>query len=50
MTAVIANNTIKDLKDFFGTPDRPVTTTEFKDFYISLTEAEKVYFKTTPLN
>jgi hypothetical protein len=49
VTTPAVNNTIQDLKTYFGTPERPVTTSEFKDFYMSLTDTEKAYFKSTPL-
>lgn len=42
-------NSVMDLIKYFGCVDRPVTPAEFKDFWQSLTEAEKDWYKTQPL-
>jgi hypothetical protein len=42
-------NTITDLKKYLGTPERPVSMQEMNEFWQSLTEDEKVEFKSTPL-
>jgi hypothetical protein len=42
-------NTITDLKRYLSTEDRPVTMQEFKDFWETCTEDEKVEFKQTKL-
>jgi hypothetical protein len=44
-----SNNTIVSLKKWLGTKERPVSTQEMSEFWASLTEAEKLEFKTTPL-
>jgi hypothetical protein len=41
----MASVTVKDLMQYFGTPDRPVTPSEFKSFWSSLSEDEKDYYK-----
>jgi hypothetical protein len=38
-------NTIKELMAAFGTLERPVSVTEYRDFWSSLTDAEKEYYK-----
>jgi folate-dependent tRNA-U54 methylase TrmFO/GidA len=42
-------NSIVDLKKYLATPENPVPNQEFKDFWESLTEAEKKEFKQTKL-
>ena len=42
-------NSIKDLKNYFG-ENKPVATTEMMEFWKSLTDAEKVYFKNAQLS
>lgn len=37
-------NSIKDLMAAFGTLERPVTVAEYREFWASLTEAEKEYY------
>lgn len=37
----MAENILVGIKLFFGTPDRPVTNEEFKEFWMSLTSDEK---------
>jgi hypothetical protein len=41
----VASVTVKDLMQYFGTPDRPVTPGEFKSFWGSLSDVEKDYYK-----
>lgn len=48
MTTV--NNSVSELRDFFSIPGRPVTASEMMEFWKSLTDEEKNYYKTTPLN
>lgn len=43
-------NSLKDLIAFFGTPERPVTPPEFRDFWNSLSDQEKDYYKNAPLS
>lgn len=43
-------NSIKDLMKAFGTEANPIKTSEFTEFWKSLTEAEKVEFKTADLS
>lgn len=40
---------IVDLKKFLGTEDRPVSNTEFQEFWRDLTEEEKKEFKNSDL-
>jgi hypothetical protein len=42
-------NSIVDIKKYLSTPENPLTTKEFQEFWSSLTEEEKVEFKTTEL-
>lgn len=42
-------NSITDLKKYLGTPERPVTMEEFKDFWAACSEAEKEEFKAAEL-
>ncbi len=43
-------NSLKDLITFFGCEGRPVSPGEFRDFWNSLSEAEKDYYKNAPLS
>jgi hypothetical protein len=45
----LAENTVKALKDFFSTAERPVGTSEMMEFWKSLSDEEKAYFKTAEL-
>lgn len=45
----VNENSLKDIREFFGTPDRPVNPTELKEFWQSLTDEEKNYYKSAPL-
>jgi hypothetical protein len=42
-------NSITDLKQYLGSPERPVSMQEFKEFWDSCTDEEKMEFKSTPL-
>jgi len=37
-------NTVMQLKQFFATPDKPVSTKEMMEFWKSLTDDEKAYY------
>jgi hypothetical protein len=43
-------NSIVDIKKFLSTPENPLTTKEFQEFWSSLSEEEKEEFRKTPLN
>lgn len=43
-------NTVKDLIKFFSEGCRPVSTAEFMDFWKSLSDSEKEYYKNAPLS
>lgn len=43
-------NSVFDLAKFFGTEERPMEVREFNEFWSSLTEAEKAYYRTAKLN
>jgi len=45
----IMSNSMMDLKKYFETPEKPVTNAEMAEFWRSLTEAEKDYFKNAQL-
>lgn len=42
-------NTVKDLKAFFSTPEKPVSTSEMMEFWKSCTDEQKQEFKTAEL-
>lgn len=42
-------NTIKELMAAFSTLERPVTVVEYKAFWESLSDQEKVFYKTAKL-
>lgn len=42
-------NTTKELMEAFGTKENPVSTSEFRIFWHSLTEAEKAEFRNAEL-
>lgn len=42
-------NSIVDLKKYLSTPEHPLTTKEFQEFWTSLTEEEKAEFRNTKL-
>lgn len=37
-------NTVKELKEFFSTPERPVSAKEMMDFWKSMSEEERKYY------
>jgi hypothetical protein len=43
-------NKPKALMEYFSTPDRPVTPSEFRQFWTSLMDEEKLYFRTVELD
>lgn len=47
--AVIENNSLKDLMDFFGT-EQPVGPKEMGEFWKSLSDDEKEYYKSATLS
>lgn len=46
----MAENTMKDLKEFFNSPEKPVSLSEIKEFWESLSDEEKVYYKNADLS
>ena len=42
-------NTPMDLKKFFSTPEKPCASPEIMEFWKSLSEEEKDYYRTAPL-
>lgn len=46
----MSENSLKEIREFLGTPDRPVSPTEMKEFWQSLTDEEKNYYKSAPLS
>jgi hypothetical protein len=46
----MAENTIKTLREFFTTEEKPVSLSEMSEFWKSLTELEKAYYKTCDLS
>lgn len=42
-------NTVKELKEFFSTPDKPVTAPEFMSFWKSCDDEDKAYYKSADL-
>lgn len=45
----MAENSMKDLKEFFNVEGKPVTLTEMKEFWESLSDEEKAEFKNADL-
>lgn len=43
------DNSIVDIKKFLSTEERPVSMSEFNEFWKTLTDEEKAEFKKTPL-
>jgi hypothetical protein len=43
------DNSLKEIKEFFSTPEKPVGNTEMAQFWKSLTDDEKAYYKSAPL-
>lgn len=46
----MAENSVKDLKDFFTTPEKPMAAKEMMDFWTSLSDEEKEYYKNVDLS
>lgn len=46
----MAENTVKDLKDFFSTPERPVTSKEMVEFWRDMPDEEKDYYRKADLS
>ena len=45
----MAANTIKELKDFFSTPEKPCSAAEFMEFWKPMTDEEREYYKNADL-
>ena len=45
----MAENSVAEIKAYFGTPDRPVPAQEMMAFWKSLSDEEKEYYKTAEL-
>jgi hypothetical protein len=43
-------NSIVDIKKYLSTPEQPITSAEFSEFWNELTDEEKVEFKNTKLD
>lgn len=43
-------NTAAAVKSFFDTPEKPLGTSEFMDFWKSLSDEEKEYYKNADLS
>lgn len=41
---------VKELKDFFSTPEKPCSSSEIMDFWKSLSEEDKAYYKDLQLS
>lgn len=41
----MAEANIQDVRKYLSTPEKPVTMTEFKDFWAACTDEEKAEFK-----
>ena len=46
----MAKNSIKDIRNFFNTKDKPLSLSEMSEFWKSLTPAEQDYYKTADLS
>jgi hypothetical protein len=46
----MAENSVKELKDYFATDDKPIGASEFMTFWKSLDDEEKDYYKTADLS
>lgn len=45
----MAENSVSQLKDFFSTPEKPLNSNEMMDFWKSLSNEEKAYYKSVDL-
>lgn len=45
----MAENSVAELKAFFATPEKPLSSAEFMAFWKSLSDDEKAYFKSAEL-
>ena len=43
-------NSIVELREFFSIPGRPVSASEMMEFWKSLSDEDKVYYKSAPLS
>ena len=43
-------NSASNLKEFFSTPEQPLSTSEFMEFWKSLSEEEKDYYREADLS
>lgn len=46
----MAENTVKELLAFFSTEEKPCKTSEFMEFWKSLSDEEKEYYKAADLD
>lgn len=46
----MAENSVKDLKDFFNTPEKPVSSSQMMEFWKTLTDEEKSYYRGAELS
>lgn len=46
----MAENQVKDIKEFLSTPEKPIPTSEMMEFWKSLSPEEKEYYKTADLS
>lgn len=46
----MADNSVKDLREFFFTKDNPGSSSEMREFWQSLSEEEKDYYKSVDLD
>ncbi len=44
------SNTVKQLKDFFSTPEKPVSASEMMLFWKSLNDTDKEYYNNADLS
>jgi hypothetical protein len=45
----MAENTVKELKEYFSTPEKPVAAAEMMAFWKSMDEKQREYYKTIDL-
>lgn len=46
----MSDNSVKDIKDYFSTAEKPVSTGEMMEFWKSLSDGEKDYYKNVNLS